>query len=120
PPAPPEYLPARLVVRGSRSRADRFDLESWMVLSRWRGDAPDFRARWLDRDVASDEIGLRVGSRLDMMLEDSAAAHHRGTRVELVAPLGPIAEGRAERGRRGRGRGGGRLGGVAEAGHRAE
>ena len=120
PQTPPENLPARLVVRVSRSRADRFDLESWTVLSRGRGDAPDFRAHWLDRDVASDEIGLRVGSRLDMMLEDSAAAHHRGTRVELVAPLDLIAEVRAERWQSGRTRGGRLLGAVTEVVYRAE
>src|SRR5699024_11366834 len=92
----------------------------WTVLSRGRGDAPDFRAHWLDRDVASDEIGLRVGSRLDMMLEDSAAAHHRGTRVELVAPLDLIAEVRAERWQSGRTRGGRLLGAVTEVVYRAE
>ena len=120
PPAPPETLPARLVVRVSRSRADRFDLESWTVLSRGRGEAPDFQAHWLDRDVSSDEISLRVGSRLDMMLEDTASTHHRGTRVELVAPLDLIAEVRAERWQSGRTRGGRLLGAVTEVVYRAE
>lgn len=120
PAPPPEDLPARLVVRVSRSCRERYDLESWSVLSDGRGGPPDFTEHWMDRDVAGDEVSVRVGSRLDLMLADSRAAHHRSTRVELVTSLDLMAEAVAERWQNGRTRQGQPLGERAEVVYRDE
>ncbi|MBE2998350.1 hypothetical protein IDM40_06465 [Nocardiopsis sp. HNM0947] len=120
-PAPaPEDLPARLVVRVSRSCRDRYDLESWSVLSDGRGGPPDFAEHWMDRDVPGEEISVRVGSRLDLLLADSRSAHHRSTRVELVTSLDLMAEAVAERWQNGRTLQGRPLGERAEVVYRDE
>lgn len=90
-------VPARLVVWvNPGARRDRYELESWAVLSQRGGQEPEFLERWVDRDVHRDEIAVRVGDRLDRVEADVRVDHHPALRVEVITSLSLMSALRVE------------------------